>query len=93
MLQTTESFWLNKRDWQPVAKVNSIHEMVEALKKAPVDVVNHHMAGGKNDFAAWVEKVLKEPDLAKKLRAVKLGTPQETLKKVIAAFESVAKKK
>ena len=80
-------FWLNKDHFQPVAKVYSVEEMVEALKVAPAKVCEHHMKYGKNDFAEWAEKSLKDSVLAGRLKSVRLEDPQATLLKIRQAFE------
>jgi hypothetical protein len=45
------------------------------------EIFLHHVEGGKNDFADWVENVLQDPDCAQDLRKTKKRTQAE---KVIA---------
>jgi hypothetical protein len=81
----TDVFWLNKADFQPVAKVFTAGELVEALRKAPKQVIAHHLTKSKNDFANWARGSLKDADLAAKLSAIRYDDP-DALNKVIAAF-------
>ncbi len=80
-------FWLNKADFQPVAKVRNAADMTEALKHAPKQVIAHHITKSKNDFVNWARNGLKDQDLAAKLSAIRHDDPQ-ALEKVIAAFAS-----
>ncbi len=79
-------FWLNKADFQPVAKVTTALEMAYALRKAPKEVVFHHLTAKKNDFANWALNSLKNPDLAAKLSEIR-HTDLGALEKLIVAFE------
>jgi|GEM_PF-6719743 len=79
-------FWLNKADFQPVAKVTTALEMVYALRKAPKEVVSHHLTAKKNDFANWALHSLKNPDLASKLSEIR-HTDLGALERLIAVFE------
>ena len=64
MAKHTPAFWLNTADWKTVAVVKDLNEMADALKKAPVEVVQHHLKNGKNDFAIYlVNFIQNEPDL------------------------------
>lgn len=92
MADKVPAFWLNVAHWKPFAVVKNANEMAAALKKAPVDVIKHHLRDGKNDFAEWAEKGLGLKSLAGELRSIKAKTPQQILEKTIKAFEKVAEK-
>ncbi|MFH0961215.1 MAG: DUF5752 family protein [archaeon] len=83
----TDSFWLNRADFQPVAKIGSLSEMIEALRRAPRQVVSHHITPQKNDFANWVKNSLHNPDLASRLSSIKCDDPR-ALEKIIEALSS-----
>lgn len=51
--------------------LSSLVSLSDALKDMTKSVFSHHVARGKNDFAAWVEVVLEDKECAKELRAVK----------------------
>jgi hypothetical protein len=84
-------FWLNKADFQPVAKVASPQEMVEALKRAPKQVINHHLNSARNDFANWAKHALKNSEMASRLASIKPDDP-EAMQKVMAAFSGESSK-
>lgn len=88
----TDVFWLNKADFQPVAKVTTALEMAYALRKAPKEVVFHHLTAKKNDFANWALHSLKNPDLASKLSEIG-HTDLGALEKLIVAFEGTPEEK
>jgi hypothetical protein len=81
----TDVFWLNKADFMPVAKVSNGAEMAQALRKAPKEVVKHHIRNGKNDFAAWALNSLKNKPLADRLLTIKADNPK-ALELLIDAF-------
>lgn len=82
-----DTFWLKESDWKVVSEVHSIPELITALRKAPQTVFLHHLANGRNDFAAWVEAVFKEEALAARLRQVQRTDP-DAQKKICATLES-----
>jgi len=59
-------FWLY--DGQAV---KDLKELKDALKKASNDQFAHHVNAEKNDFACWTEEVLRDRNLAVKLRQCK----------------------
>lgn len=59
-------FWLHEG---PAAK--DLKELRDALKKASNDQFAHHVSREKNDFARWIEEVLRDRDLALKLKQCK----------------------
>lgn len=64
--QGTKCFWVNNG---PIIK--NLPELIEALEKMSVEKFNYHNKRNGNDFAVWVEWVLGEKDLAKKLARLK----------------------
>ncbi len=88
-------FWLNIEYGRPVARVESVPELAEALKIAPAEVCKHHMKNGTNDFAEWIGGSLKQNALAARVKHVKLHTPYEATKDELVELLSAkrAKKK
>ena len=70
-----KAFWVNNG---PVLK--NIIELAVAAKKMSPQQFAHHANQAKNDFAKWVEEVIKDSELAKKLRTIK--TKEELAKAV-----------
>lgn len=60
------AFWVNNG---PILR--SIIELAGAAKKLTPQQFAHHVNNAKNDFAKWVEDVIRDSELAKKLRQVK----------------------
>lgn len=46
----------------------TLDELSEAINLIDPETFHHHVNEGKNDFAAWVEHVFNEPELAERLR-------------------------
>ena len=77
-------FWVN---CGPVLK--DLGELCEALKTMSKETFAHHVAGERNDFAKWIEEVLGDGELAKKLQTCKTSkktcdTIQQWVKKQYA---------
>lgn len=88
VLPDEKAFWLKKNDSTPVAKANSIKDMIEALRKSPPQVVQHHLRFGLNDFAKWAKDCFGAEVLARELDAITLDPdPRITQSRLIAAFE------
>jgi len=51
--------------------ISNLKELEEALATMSPEVFNYHVDKERNDFAEWVEYVLKDKDLAKSLRKSK----------------------
>lgn len=69
-----------------IGEAGFLHELRDALRSSPTDVVLYHMKDGRNDFADWAREVLGDETLEEALRAVELISPyktQELLAKVI----------
>jgi len=88
VLPDEKAFWLKKNDYTPVAKANSIKDMIEALRKSPPQVVQHHLRHGVNDFARWTKECFGADLLSRELEAITLDPDSRiTQSKIIAAFE------
>jgi len=88
ILPDDKAFWLKKNDSTPVAKANSIKDMIEALRKSHPQVVQYHLRFGLNDFAKWAKECFGAEVLARELEAIKLDPdPRITQSKLLAAFE------
>ncbi len=61
-----KAFWINNG---PVLK--NIIELANAARKLTPQQFTHHVNKAKNDFAKWAGEVVKDPELARKLRSIK----------------------
>ena len=61
-----KAFWVNNG---PVLK--NIIELAAAAKKLTQQQFMHHVNSAKNDFAKWVDEVIRDSELAKQLRRIK----------------------
>ena len=61
-----KAFWVNNG---PVLK--GIIELATAAKKLTPEQFMHHTNKVKNDFAKWVDDVIRDSELAKRLRKIK----------------------
>ena len=61
-----KAFWVNNG---PVLK--NIIELAAAAKKLTEQQFAHHVNKAKNDFAKWVDEVIRDSELAKQLRRIK----------------------
>lgn len=70
-VERPHTFWLKKDEYHVVAEVHSLEELLVHLKR--VDSISHHLSGRRNDFAAWVEKIIQDAHLAARLRNIRPG--------------------
>ena len=68
-------FWVN--DGRVLKNLN---ELCDALMNMSDETFAYHVNDEKNDFAKWVDEVLNDPELAKKLKKCK--NPSSMLKTV-----------
>ncbi len=61
-----KAFWVNNG---PILK--NIIELSVAAKKLTPQQFAHHVNQAKNDFAKWVEEIIRDSDLAKAVRKAK----------------------
>lgn len=61
-----KAFWVNNG---PVLK--SVIELATTAKKLTPQQFMHHVNSAKNDFAKWVDDVIRDSELAKQLRRIK----------------------
>lgn len=61
-----KAFWVNNG---PVLK--NVIELAAAAKKLTPMQFAHHVNKAKNDFAKWADEVIKDSELAKRLRRIK----------------------
>jgi hypothetical protein len=59
-----QAFWVN---FGPI--LHSLDELSSALKTMNEDTFRHHVSANRNDFARWIEEVMHDKSLAKKLQA------------------------
>ena len=60
------AFWVNNG---PIVK--SVIELATAAKKLTPAQFMHHANKAKNDFARWVEEVIRDSELARQIKKVK----------------------
>lgn len=61
-----KSFWVHNG---PI--VRNIIELGNAAKKLTPVQFAHHISNAKNDFAKWVDEVIRDSELARQLKKVK----------------------
>ena len=64
-----DTFWLKKDEYAVVGEICSLEELLSALKKT--DSVSHHIRDDRNDFAVWIEKVIRDRKLAERIAKIK----------------------
>jgi hypothetical protein len=72
------AFWIHNG---PVLR--NLVDLRDAFGSMSAELFNYHANSEKNDFANWVEHVLKEPILAAKLRSYKT---QKTMAKAVGTY-------
>jgi len=73
---------------------HNLYELVDALKKIDQSSFKHHVNDRKNDIAKWVEDILTDKKLSKRLYRVK--TLKTTISKVeqrLVQYTKIAKRK
>ena len=63
-IESEKAFWVN---FGPI--IHSLEELLIALRSMDDKTFRHHVTKNRNDFASWVNDVLREGGLAKKLQA------------------------
>ena len=72
------------------AVLSELKQMPSALRKMKKQTFDHHVNEEKNDFSNWVNEVLGDKDLAKKMSAAKSKT--EMTKHVSSRLQDLKKK-
>lgn len=79
----SQSFWVS--DGQIL---NSLVALEAALTSMDKEVFSHHVSKDKNDFAGWVDAVLKDGECAKSLKGVKTAkTAALAVKKCLKKYQ------
>jgi len=65
-IEGPECFWVNHG---PV--VSSLPDLLDAVEHMSDETFKHHIQGGQNDFVVWIDEVLGEHKLAKRLKRLK----------------------
>ena len=83
-----EKFVMKLSDSTVYRESGTLEELASTLKTCPIACVKFHLRHGLNDFAEWTGKALKRPDVALKLRQVKLSevNPEETRRLLVEAL-------
>jgi len=50
---------------------HNLSEFSECLKTAPIESLEFHLRDNKNDFEAWLKKVMEEPKFAASMKRIK----------------------
>lgn len=66
-----KAFWFCTRSGFAGKKAHNIIEFAEAIKTVPVESLEFHLRGDKNDFAAWLAGIMGEPKLADDMKKIK----------------------
>ena len=69
--------------------MKNLQELLAALRTMHTSIFEQHVNAGKNDFASWIEDILKDTELAFELRHIK--TRGETIKAIEAALRPKTK--
>jgi hypothetical protein len=79
----TQCFWVNNG---PVLK--DLKELAEALKMISEEQFAYHVSGDRNDFASWVNDILRDATCAKALRGAKnQSAAQKAVAKRLSAYK------
>ncbi len=81
--RVSNPFWLCAAPFKNINACYSLKELRNALKKAPVSVIKHHVAKDKNDFADWIRNIIGSKALANKVRKLKAKNRKELKNKLI----------
>jgi len=85
-----KAFWFCKSSGSIGKGAHNLIEFSECIKTVPVESLEFHLRDNKNDFEAWLIKIMGEPKLAEEVRSIKSkGIKGETLK---ASMNKFAKK-
>ncbi|MCD6403595.1 hypothetical protein DRN62_02160 [Nanoarchaeota archaeon] len=82
-VEESKAFWLKTDHYNVVDRVRSLPELAKKLSQAPTSAVIHHLREGKNDFAQWIEDVIGDKVLAKRLRGIKAKNWEEMKNKIV----------
>ena len=66
-----EAFYIKNGDNNVCGTAHSVKELRDMLINCGQDVYNFHTANGRNDFAEWIGKTIKNTPLAKKVKNAK----------------------
>jgi len=69
-----------------IAEIFLLEDLLESVRKAPPESVEHHMRG-QNDFALWINSVIKDVELANSLNNITYTSPDELKSKIVSTLE------
>lgn len=93
MGSVTDPFWLCTGPFQSIAGCYNLKQLKNSLKTAPVSAINHHVSKKHNDFANWIEDVIKYKALGIKIRKLKAKNNAELKKKILKELEGATNPK
>ena len=79
-----KAFWVNNGQ-----VLKNLIELATAAKKLTAEQFAHHVSSTKNDFAKWVDEVIRDSELAKEIR--KARTKEDMAKAVINRLKHLQK--
>jgi hypothetical protein len=70
---------LGKQAW-------NMFSFIEALREVPPETIVHHQS--LQDFANWIENVVGDVELARKIREINVASPEEIRKQLLNVLEN-----
>jgi len=82
-----QAFWFCSHNKWIGQIAHNLDEFAKEIKVVPVDSLEFHLRGDKNDFEAWLTNILQEKRLAKKISKIKKqGLRGEDLRKALVSI-------
>ena len=87
-IKPSQYFWL-----EDGTSVKNLYELSNSLEKMKKNSFNRYVTNDKNDFANWIRDVIKDKELAEKVRPVKTkATVIKYIKQKLQKQKKIAKK-
>jgi hypothetical protein len=85
-----KAFWFCKSSGSIGKGAHNLTEFSQCIRTVPVESLEFHLRENKNDFEAWLIRIMEEPKLAEEVRSIKSkGLKGEALK---VSMNKLAKK-
>jgi hypothetical protein len=66
-----KAFWFCTSSGSVGKIAHNLTEFADDLKTVPVECLEFHLREDKNDFEAWLKKIMEEPRLASSMKRIK----------------------
>jgi len=67
-----KAFWFCTKSGFAGKIAHNLFEFSDAIKTVPVESLEFHLRDNKNDFEAWLSKIMEEPKLAEEMKKIKV---------------------